>query len=240
MNQKYVLDTHTHTIASGHAYSTVSEMIASAKEKGLSLLSITEHAPAMPGTCHNFYFHNFRVFKDKDFGLTLLLGAELNITDYNGAVDLDETTLKTLDIKIASIHLPCLKTGTAKENTDAYIGAMKNPQVDIIGHPDDGRIPLEYERLVEAAKKYGVALELNNSSLNPRGFRQGAAENDRIYLKLCKEYGVPVTLGSDAHICFDVGNFSYALPILKELDFPDELILNTSQDKLMAHLNRNK
>lgn len=240
MNQKYILDTHTHTIASGHAYSTVSEMIASAKEKGLSLLSITEHAPAMPGTCHSFYFHNFRVFKDKDFGITLLLGAELNITDHNGAIDLDEATLKTLDIKIASIHLPCLKTGNARENTDAYIGAMKNPQVDIIGHPDDGRIPLEYERLVEAAKKYGVALELNNSSLNPSGFRQGAAENDRIYLKLCKEYGVPVTLGSDAHICFDVGNFSYALPILNELDFPDELILNTSKDKLMAHLNRNK
>lgn len=237
---KYLIDTHTHTIASGHAYSTVNEMIAYAKETGMSLLSITEHAPSMPGTCHSFYFHNLRIFKGRDFGIPLLLGAELNITDYKGTIDLDESTLKDLDIKIASIHLPCMKIGSARENTDAYIGAMKNPHVDIIGHPDDGRIPIEYERLVEAAKKYGTALELNNSSLNPSGFRQNASFNDRVYLKLCKEYGVPITLGSDAHICYDIGNFSYALPILEETEFPDSLILNTSREKLMEHLNRNK
>ena len=44
------LDTHTHTLASGHAYSTISEMIDAAAQKGLKLLGITEHAPAMPGS----------------------------------------------------------------------------------------------------------------------------------------------------------------------------------------------
>ena len=57
----YEFDLHTHTIASGHAYSTIKEMANSAKEKGLKLLGITEHAPTMPGTCHEFYFQNFRV-----------------------------------------------------------------------------------------------------------------------------------------------------------------------------------
>lgn len=237
---KYVLDTHTHTIASGHAYSTVSEMINYAKDMGLSLLSITEHAPNMPGTCHRFYFENFRVFKDKDFGIKLLFGIELNILDTKGTVDFSQEGLESLDIKIASLHNPCYNVGTAKENTDAYIGAMKNPQIDIIGHPDDARIPIEYERFVEAAKKYNVAIELNNSSLNPRGFRVGAHENDVKYLNLCKEYEVPITLGSDAHICYDIANFGYALPILEEVNFPERLILNTSVDKLMNHLNRNK
>ena len=54
----YVLDVHTHTIASGHAYNTMREMAKAASEKGLELLGITEHAMAMPGTCHEYYFQN--------------------------------------------------------------------------------------------------------------------------------------------------------------------------------------
>lgn len=42
-----ILDVHTHTIASGHAYSTLQEMIDSAKTKGLKLLGITEHTNKM-------------------------------------------------------------------------------------------------------------------------------------------------------------------------------------------------
>ena len=58
---KYVLDVHTHTIASGHAYNTIKEMAQSASEKGLELLGITEHAMKMPGTCHSFYFANLKM-----------------------------------------------------------------------------------------------------------------------------------------------------------------------------------
>lgn len=53
---KYVLDVHTHTLASGHAYNTIREMAMAASEKGLELLGITEHGVAMPGTCNGFYF----------------------------------------------------------------------------------------------------------------------------------------------------------------------------------------
>ena len=56
------LDTHTHTLASGHAYSTITEMIDAAVDKGLKLLAITEHAPAMPGSCKDFYFYNLKIF----------------------------------------------------------------------------------------------------------------------------------------------------------------------------------
>lgn len=55
------IDTHTHTLASGHAYNTIREMARAAKEKGLKALAITEHAPEMPGSCHLFYFVNLRV-----------------------------------------------------------------------------------------------------------------------------------------------------------------------------------
>ena len=52
------LDTHTHTLASGHAYNTIREMIEAAAAKGLKLLALTEHAPAMPGSCGDYYFYN--------------------------------------------------------------------------------------------------------------------------------------------------------------------------------------
>ena len=43
------LDLHTHTVASGHGYSTIQEMAAAAKEKGIRILGITEHGPSIEG-----------------------------------------------------------------------------------------------------------------------------------------------------------------------------------------------
>lgn len=68
MRYESVLDLHTHTVASGHAYCSIREMAKAAADKGLELLGITEHAPAMPGTCHNFYFHNLRWFPERCTG----------------------------------------------------------------------------------------------------------------------------------------------------------------------------
>ena len=82
---KTLLDVHTHTIASGHAFSTLQEMAAMAAEKGLQLLGITEHAPGIPGTCATIYFRNLHVVPRQMYGVELLLGAELNITDYKGS-----------------------------------------------------------------------------------------------------------------------------------------------------------
>ena len=79
---------------SGHAYFSLEEMARAASLKGLELLGITEHAPKMPGTCHELYFHNFRVLERKMFGVELLMGAELNILDFDGHVDLPVRQLK--------------------------------------------------------------------------------------------------------------------------------------------------
>ena len=106
----YLLDVHTHTIASGHAYNTIMEMAKAGFDKGLKLLGITEHAPMMPGTCHAMYFHNLKVVPRTMCGIELMLGAELNILDYDGHIDLDTRVLKQLDLKIASLHSCLLYT----------------------------------------------------------------------------------------------------------------------------------
>lgn len=73
MKYKSVLDLHTHTVASGHAYCSLREMARAASDKGLELLGITEHAPMMPGTCHEFYFNNLKVVPRELYGIQLLL-----------------------------------------------------------------------------------------------------------------------------------------------------------------------
>ena len=158
--------TYSH-IASGHAYSTIREMAKSASEKGLELLGITEHSMKMPGTCQLFYFENLKVVDRKMYGVELYMGAELNIMDYEGHVDMGEKTLEKMDIVIASMHIPCIKPGTREENTNAYLEVMKNPYLHIIGHPDDARYEVDYLALVQSAKEHRVLLEVNNNSWIP-------------------------------------------------------------------------
>lgn len=232
---KFVLDTHTHTIVSGHAYSTIQEIVHEAVKKGLELVAITDHAPAMPGAGHIFYFNNISVVPDYIEGVRVLKGIEANIINYEGGIDVDDYSLSQLDIVIASLHPPCIQFGDIEQNTNAIIGAMQNPYVNIIGHPDDGRFPLDYDRVVQAAKEHKVLLEVNNSSMNPKGFRKGR-ENIICMLEKCKQLHVPIVVGSDAHISYDVGNFNYAIPLLTSIEFPEELIMNTTIQKLKSFL----
>ncbi|MDD3141779.1 MAG: phosphatase [Lachnospiraceae bacterium] len=238
---KILVDTHAHTLVSGHAYSTIKEMSLSAAQKGMEGLALTEHAPQMPGSCGLFYFQNLKVVPKVMNGIQMLLGVELNIMDNKGTIDLEPLLIKNLDIAIASIHTPCYgESRGIEENTNAYINAMKQPYINIIGHPDDGRYPIDYERLVLAAKEHQVLLEVNNSSLRANGFRVNAQENVSTLLELCKKHNVYITVGSDAHVDVDAGCFDDALAKLESCDFPEELVVNTSFEKLKPFINRYK
>ena len=238
MKYQSVMDLHTHTVASGHAYCTLREMAKAASDKGLELLGITEHAPKMPGPCHEFYFQNIKVVPREMYGIQLLLGSEVNILDAAGTVDLAQKTLEKLDVVIASLHVPCIKPGSRQENTEAYLNVMKNPYVNIIGHPDDGRYDIDYEALVQGAKEYGKVLELNNHSMDPDCTRENAVENDTIMLNYCKKYQVPVVMDSDAHFDLLIGEFDLARALLTKLDFPEDLVLNRSVDAVKKYVNR--
>lgn len=234
---KILFDLHTHTIASGHAYSTLKENIEEAKAKGLSAMGTSDHSKNMPGSAHPIFFANYDVIKDYIMGVRIYTGIEANIVDYSGKVDVSEGKLSKMDYVIASLHMPCIKPGTVEENTQALIGAMKNPYIKIIGHPDDGRYPLDYERLVMAAKEYKVALEVNNSSLKPGSGRQNAQENVEVMLKLCKEMGVYVIMNSDSHIYYDIGDMEYAEAAVQTCGVPPELVLNYDMERLGYVLN---
>ena len=164
--------------------------------------------------------------------------AEVNIMDPDGNIDLPEKTCRDLDIVVASIHPPCYGLDhTEAENTQAYVEAMKKPYINVIGHPDDGRFPFDYEVLVKTAKETGTLLELDNSSLRPQSSRKGTRENMLTMLELCRQYEVPITTGSDAHVNVDAGNFTRVEEILKYCSFPEELVVTTDFEKLKPFLN---
>ena len=237
---KILLDVHTHTVASGHAFSTLQEMAQAAAGKGLKLLGITEHSPGVPGSCNPIYFRNLHVVPRQMYGIELLLGAEINILDGEGNLDMDENCMRMLDIRIAGLHSLCYRPGTVEQNTSAVEGAIRNGHIDIISHPGDGTANLFFEPLVLAAKENGVLLEINNSSLNPYRHKEKARENNLEILRLCKRYEQPVILGSDAHISFSIADYRWLYPLLVETEFPEELILNDKPDVFKARLKRNR
>ncbi|MBQ5936998.1 MAG: phosphatase [Bacteroidaceae bacterium] len=235
--KKISLDVHTHTIMSGHAYSSLQEMVVAAQQKNLDILGITEHAPGIPGTCNPIYFRNLHVVPRQMGNLRLLLGAELNILDTKGTLDLDEFYYKKLDIRIAGIHLLCWEGGTIEENTQGMINAIRNPWTQIISHPGDGTAELLFEPIVLAAKESKTLLEINNSSLNPCRNKESALKNNLEILRLCKKYEVPVVLGSDAHISYAIGDFGFIWPLLQETEFPDKLIMNYEPKIFLKYIN---
>lgn len=234
------LDIHTHTVASGHAYSTIREMAKEASKKGLRLLGITEHAPGIPGTCDPIYFANLRVVQRELYGVELMLGAEINIIDYNGKLSLEDRIIDKLDVRIAGIHHHCYTHGTIEQNTNAIIEAIKNPKIDIISHPDDGACPLAYDAIVQASKKYNTLLELNNNSLNPINNRMNAHGNNIQMLELCKKYNQSIIISSDAHVDTDICRYDFVHEVLKEVNFPEALIINKSVIDFKNMIKKNR
>ena len=234
-----LIDLHTHSLSSGHgSMDTITDMAKSAASKGIQILGVSEHGPTTQGSAKASYFRSLKLAERKRCGITLLYGAELNIIDTRGNVDLEDETLEGLDYAIISIHPPTLTPYEHADLTDAYIKAMDRPNVRFLGHIDDARFPVNFWRLLESAKEHNVYPEINNGSLMPDAYRVGGQENCRKILDICKRIQLPVLLSSDSHGKKNVGNIEYILPLLEECDFPEELIINNQPELLWNILGK--
>ncbi len=231
---RFPLDIHTHSLVSGHAYGTIREMAQAAAERGLELLGVSEHGPGIPGTCEPIYFSNLRAAPRRLYGVELLYGCEANVLN-DGTISL-KTYADRVDYILAGIHAQCYQDAGRTQNTDHVISCMRHEKVFFISHPDDDHTPLDYERLVQGAKAHHVALEVNNSSFLKQEKRLNCVENYRTMLGLCQLHRVPILLSSDAHDPDQVGRFTEAAALLEELSFDEELILNTSVERLKDFL----
>lgn len=227
-NIPILLDIHTHSIASGHgSQDTITDMARAAAAASLTILGISDHGPATAGAGSSSYFRNLFLADRKRFGVTLLYGVELNILNEDGDVDLNDELIGTLDYALVSMHPDTFRSGSAASNTQAYIKAMRHPGVRFLGHPDDGRFPVDYECLLFAAKEHHVFPELNNASLMPQAYRTDCHRNSIEILTICKRICLPILLSSDSHGKTHIGDMNYILPLLEQCDFPPELIINT-------------
>ena len=238
-NIPILLDIHTHSLASGHgSRDTITDMARAAADASLEILGISDHGPATPGSGSSSYFRNLRLADRRLYGINLLYGVELNILNENGDVDLDDELIGTLDYALVSMHPDTFRSGNAVSNTQAFINAMRHPHVHFLGHPDDGRFPVDYERLLFAAKEHHVFPELNNSSLMPQAFRKDGLRNSATILTICKSLQLPVLLSSDSHGKSHLGDMRYILPLLEQCNFPQELIINSDPALLCRILGK--
>lgn len=232
------IDTHVHTMASGHAYSVLSDYVKSAVEKGIEMFALTDHGPEMPGGPHLYHLANQSAIPKIIEGVEILRGAEANIMGYSGEIDIPNYVLKKLDIVLASLHPPCIEPGSIKENTAALTNAIKNGKIDIIGHSGNPAFEIDIYEVVEYAKKYQVAMEINSGSF--QGSRVNSWDNCVNIAKACKEIGTYVTTGSDSHTHYSLGDFGKIYSIFEEVDFPKELVLTESKEKLKRFLQQRR
>lgn len=230
------VDIHTHTIVSGHAYSTLNEMLTKGKERGLKVIATTDHGPKMPGGPHIYHFYNLRALPKYFDGIRVLKGVEANIVNYRGAIDIPKQILNEMELVIASFHNPCIKSASIKKVTKALISVMKNKHVNVIGHPEDNRYPFDIKEIVKLSKESKTLLEINNSSLLPTTFRIGAKEGIVKILEECGKENVPVVLGSDSHHTSLIGVFDSALSLINEVGFPEELIINKNSKDFLNYI----
>ena len=231
---KIIADTHTHTIMSGHAHSTVMENIKVAREKGLKFIAVTDHTKLMPDCPGDVYFSCMRsALPDEYDGVYILRGCEANIIDENGTVDISDKALDTLEWRIASIHSLLTKPMGFENHTKLWTNIAKNPRIDVIGHSGEEDFKYDYERVMQEFKKYGKIVEINASSAKSR---PTCVNNCTEIARLCAKYGVPIVISSDAHFASRIGEFAKGIEIVTNAGVPEELILNADAQRFATFL----
>ncbi len=232
---RLLVDTHTHTVFSGHAFSSVYENLSVAKKRGLQGFVVAEHCRDMEGIIYPRCLTYQKQLPKEFDGVRIFRGIEANIINYRGTIDLEERFRNIPEFVIASLHDVVMKPGSKRENTEAVLGALNDPYVDIIGHPGNPRFEIDQPAVVQEAKKLGKMLEVNAHSFSAR---PGSGPNCKKIVELCKEHEVGICVSTDAHICFSVGEFSEAVSLLEECAFPEELVASRTLEAFCGYLKQ--
>lgn len=142
-------------------------------------------------------------------------------------------TINTILGSIATYHTSCTIPGTVEQHTESYLKLADNPYVNIIGHAGTEEFPFDYEKVVPVLGEAGKIFEVNAHTFI---CRKKSIENCVAIARLCKKHGLKILVNSDAHSQYEVASCKKAFEMLKEIDFPEELIINTSEDRVNDYL----
>ena len=202
-------DLHAHTDWSD-GRDPMEAMIAEAKARGLEYIAITDHSVGR-GIANGLSVERLRAHgealrrAEADVGgVRVLRGTEMDIRA-DGSLDYDDGVLAGLDWVVASVHSAMSQDSATM--TERVIGAMRNPNVDAIGHlstrliGERRAVDADYEAIFRAAADTGTALEINGS-LERLDLKDAHASRAR-------ELGAPLVISTDAHKTESLGNLEY-------------------------------
>ncbi|NME35462.1 MULTISPECIES: phosphatase [Fusobacterium] len=236
----YKIDLHVHSNTNPHAFSTIEENVNFACENGMEVIAITNHGPALLDTPHWWQLLNIKILPEYIKGVRVLKGVEANIIGENGEIDINQAIYKNLDIVLCGFH-GCpeyRKNQSIEKNTKAVMNIIKSQKIDILVHPGNKEFPIDFEKVIKTAKENNVAIEINNSSLG--GTREGSEERCREVARIAKKYGCYLTVNTDSHYCRLIGKTDLAMEIVNEVEYPEELIINSSIERLNTFLELRK
>jgi DNA polymerase (family X) len=220
-------DLHSHTTASD-GLDSMEDMAKAAKALGYEYLAITDHSSGRNIPTEKKLDRvqrqtaEIKRINSLSLGIHLLDGVEVDIRA-DGSLDLPDDVLAGLDIVIASVHSSFLQEKA--QMTRRVIGAIENPNVDIVAHPTCRKIgerepvDIDLEAVFRAAAKYGKAMEINSMP-------------ERLDLKdlhayRARELGAMLSVGTDSHATVHLGLMKFGIGVARRAWCRPGDILNT-------------
>ncbi len=237
-------DYHTHSRHSDGRQS-IETIVNAAIDRGLQEIAISDHGPlaAVIGVKSQDDYpaikHEIAALQSQQPDITILLGAEANIRDLQGTLDIDAEVIEELDILIAGLHPYTLPTSIQEgwnimvqnslrhlgknfrdkavtTNTKAVVEVIyQHPELDILAHPGLF-FTVDVAEVAKACIKNDVLFEINCGHKHPP--ISDIIEVNRV--------GVDFIINSDAHFPATVGDLDYGSWVADKLGIDDERVAN--------------
>jgi DNA polymerase (family 10) len=239
--EEVISELHTHsTWSDGKA--TIQEMAQIAIDRGYKVLAITDHSVSLT-IGNGLSIERLLAQKEEieaarqEFGdrLMILHGTEMEIKA-DGTLDFPDEIIADLDLVIASLHVSMRQP--REQVTERMLTAIRNPHVDIIGHPTNRLIPkragsdLDMDAIFEAAAEYGTALEINANPVR--------LDLDDIHTRRAVEMGIPITINTDAHFPEQLGYLSLGVDTARRGWVEKQHVINTWEPEKLLEWLRNR
>jgi histidinol phosphatase-like PHP family hydrolase len=209
---------------------TIAEMADAATERSYEYIAITDHSQglkiaggiderALKKQGNEIVKLNALLRKSgKD--LVVLRSIEMNL-NRRGEGDMSTKSLSALDLVLGSFHS---SLRMVDDQTDRYLAALRNPHIHILGHPR-GRIynfriglSADWPRVFAEATRLDKAVEIDcypdRQDLNVA------------LLKIAREYGTRISLGTDAHHPWQLEFIELGLAAAIRAKIPADRIIN--------------
>lgn len=229
---------HCHsTWSDGHV--SIKEMAEGARERGRKVLAITDHSYSL-GIAGGLTVEDLKkqrleinaVQQELGDSILLLQGSEVEIKA-DGSLDFPDEVLANVDIVFASLHVSLRQP--RQQVTQRLLDAIRNPHVDVIGHPTGRLIPdregadLDMEAVFKTSSQSGLALEINA--------HPSRLDLDDVYSHRAIDLGIPLSINTDAHSPKEMDLVHFGVATARRGWVEPEDVINTwSNQRLLSWL----